>query len=337
MQVENYKTISIAMATYNGEKYIQQQLESLEKQKYKPIEVIICADCSNDRTIEICNNFSKKSILIIKVIKNDTKLGFIENFFKAASLCSGDLIAFCDQDDVWENDKLERAQKSFLNSKIAIFGHASKLITENGNIIGHHGLSLQSGTYSIADLDPWDLVYGFSIVIRRSVWNSVNPDDRPTDPFCRTEKLSHDRWAYFLGTAVGSMAYDAQPLARYRQHGKNVFGSNKSRKNRIFERLHLISIDRGNYINLLFQASNTMSKISESFSNRELDINKSPSFIYYSLSQKYKNRLSIFSNNKPYSILKFLRCLINGSYQEKNTKNKYKEILCDFIYIFIKK
>ena len=335
--MQNYKTISIAMATYNGEKYIQKQLESLENQKYKPIEIIICDDCSTDRTIEICDNFSKKSSFTVKIIKNDKKLGFIENFFKAASLCSGDLIAFCDQDDIWENDKLERAQKSFFDSKIAIFGHASKLITEKGNIIGHHGLSLQSGTYSIADLDPWDLVYGFSIVIKRSVWNSVDPNDRPTDPFCRTEKLSHDRWAYFLGTAAGSMAYDSQPLARYSQHGNNVFGSKKSRKNRILEKLHLISIDREEYISLLLQSCDKMSKISESFLNEGLDVNKSPSFIYYILAKKYKNRLSIFSNNKLYSVLKFLRCLLDGSYQEKNIKNKYKEILCDFIYIFIKK
>src|SRR5580658_6052519 len=99
------KKISVVLATYNGQKFLSQQLESLINQTYPNIEIIAIDDCSTDDTVNILNEFAQ-NYTYIKVIINDTNLGFIKNFEKGCSLSTGCLIAPCDQDDYWEADKL---------------------------------------------------------------------------------------------------------------------------------------------------------------------------------------------------------------------------------------
>ena len=95
----NYPLISIAIATYNGEKYLEEQLDSIYAQTYKNIEVIVTDDCSSDKTVEILKKYYKSHGL--KYVINETNLGFVKNFEKAISLCRGDYIALSDQDDIW--------------------------------------------------------------------------------------------------------------------------------------------------------------------------------------------------------------------------------------------
>ena len=98
------KLVSIAMATYNGEKYLKEQLDSIYAQTYKDIEVIVCDDCSSDKTVEILDEYKEKYGL--KYYINEKNLGFKKNFEKAISLCSGDFIALADQDDIWIENKI---------------------------------------------------------------------------------------------------------------------------------------------------------------------------------------------------------------------------------------
>lgn len=98
--------ISIAMATYNGQKFLTQQIDSILNQSYKNLELIICDDISTDKTIEIIEGYIKKYDFI-KLYKNEINLGFVKNFEKAIGLCSGKYIALSDQDDIWELNKLE--------------------------------------------------------------------------------------------------------------------------------------------------------------------------------------------------------------------------------------
>ena len=98
---------SIAMATYNGASYIKDQLESFKKQTLLADELIICDDGSKDNTIKIIKSFQKHSPFDVKLYINDKRLGYGQNFGKALSLCSGDLIFLSDQDDVWFKNKIE--------------------------------------------------------------------------------------------------------------------------------------------------------------------------------------------------------------------------------------
>src|SRR4051812_16300560 len=98
--------ISIALATYNGEKYLSAQLESLALQTRLPAELVVCDDCSTDRTIDIIDEFIARAPFPVRVARNESRLGFVNNFMRAAQGCRADLIAFCDQDDIWEPNKL---------------------------------------------------------------------------------------------------------------------------------------------------------------------------------------------------------------------------------------
>ena len=113
--------ISIAMTTYNGEKYISAQIDSILSQTVSDFELVVCDDVSTDNTVDILKDYALKDCRL-KLCCNGQNLGFKNNFAKAISLCKGEYIAFCDQDDVWTNDHLEVLLreiifiKSYLNS-----------------------------------------------------------------------------------------------------------------------------------------------------------------------------------------------------------------------------
>ena len=105
------QTLSIALSTYNGSKFLREQLQSLANQTLLPFEVVITDDCSTDDTLSIIKEFS--NVLNIRVFVNDLPLKVTKNFEKAISLCSGDVILMCDQDDIWHPDKLAKIDKYF--------------------------------------------------------------------------------------------------------------------------------------------------------------------------------------------------------------------------------
>jgi Glycosyltransferases involved in cell wall biogenesis len=103
--------VSIAMAVYNGEKYISRQINSILSQTFTNFELVISDDNSTDGTVEICRNFQIKDSRIT-LVKNSGKRGFVSNFFNALSYCRGDLFFLSDQDDIWVNTKIERMIES---------------------------------------------------------------------------------------------------------------------------------------------------------------------------------------------------------------------------------
>ncbi len=100
------------MATYNGVKYLQEQLDSFATQTILPDELVVVDDCSTDNTIAILNNFKDKAPFKTIIIKNDKNLGSTKSFEKAATKATGDLIFFSDQDDFWKPNKIELFQKA---------------------------------------------------------------------------------------------------------------------------------------------------------------------------------------------------------------------------------
>jgi glycosyltransferase involved in cell wall biosynthesis len=105
--------ISIALCTYNGEKYLYEQLESIIGQTVLPDEIVICDDDSTDNTVSIIKKFSSSTVIPIRLYNNEERLGVTRNFKKAISLCNGNYIALCDQDDVWLKNKLEKEIAAF--------------------------------------------------------------------------------------------------------------------------------------------------------------------------------------------------------------------------------
>ena len=112
-------TISVLMTTYNGEKYIKKQLESIQIQSYQPQEVLIFDDGSTDNTIKIIEEFINKygnnNIYVLKI--NEKNLGFNKNFMMNSKLCKGEIVVFSDQDDIWKINKLEEINRLFEKRK----------------------------------------------------------------------------------------------------------------------------------------------------------------------------------------------------------------------------
>ena len=129
--------ISIAMATYNGARFLKEQLDSIAAQIRLPDELIICDDGSTDETPDLINKFINNSPFPIKLILNKINWGYAKNFEKAIQLCEGDIVALADQDDIWYPNKLMRIQEIFENQdKIGLVFSNSQLINEVGIEVG---------------------------------------------------------------------------------------------------------------------------------------------------------------------------------------------------------
>ena len=105
--------LSIAMCTYNGASYLQEQLDSFLWQTRLPDEIVVCDDCSQDETVEILKEFAANSPFPVHLHVNKTNLGLTKNFEKAIGKCTGDIIFLSDQDDVWLPERLEKFEAAF--------------------------------------------------------------------------------------------------------------------------------------------------------------------------------------------------------------------------------
>jgi glycosyltransferase involved in cell wall biosynthesis len=218
-------TVSIALCTYNGECFLSAQLKSLADQSMQPSELVICDDQSSDRTEEIILSFAEAAPFEVRYFRNDRRLGYSKNFMKAVDLCRGDLIACCDQDDVWYPDKLELSTAPFSDERVLLTYHQVDLINDAGKYIRSYGDRFP-GTSLVAPLtgSPWVFGMGFTIVIRDTLKVGVELSELTFDQNIPDKPVSHDQWYTFIASVLGHIAYIDRSLAGYRQHSANVVG-----------------------------------------------------------------------------------------------------------------
>ena len=131
------KKISVAMATYNGEKYIEQQVISIIQQSHPVDEIIIVDDCSTDGTYELLLKLAKQHN-IIKLIKNSENLGYIKNFQKALKNASGKIVFLADQDDLWDENKVMTFLNAFDKYNASVVTSQFQMINQDGNLIENY-------------------------------------------------------------------------------------------------------------------------------------------------------------------------------------------------------
>jgi glycosyltransferase involved in cell wall biosynthesis len=217
--------ISVALATFNGERYLRRQLASLAQQSHRPFELVVVDDGSTDKTIAIVRSFAKTAPFPVRIYENERRLGYRKNFVLAAQHCDGDLISFCDQDDIWAVQKLDLVSKAFADPAVLLAFHNAKLIDANGKAKGKlFGHRRPARVYDPLELEPWTIVPGFAQVIRRSLLEFSNLHDRSRDMYSLSNPMPHDQWFPFLASALGKVAYVPGVLAYYRQHDLNVSG-----------------------------------------------------------------------------------------------------------------
>jgi glycosyltransferase involved in cell wall biosynthesis len=222
-------TVSIAMATYNGQRFIREQLESLAAQQHLPSELVVADDASSDETVAIIAQFARTAPFEVHVHRYCDRVGYRANFMRAASLCKSDVIAFCDQDDIWSPQKLALCTEPFRDPNVLMIYHNADVITETGEPIDNlDSLASEPITEPLAVSSVHNMSgpLGFTELFRRSIlwfshlWRLSRDVNDPTAP------MAHDQWVNFIASVFGRMVYIDKVLAFYRQHAANCFGWN---------------------------------------------------------------------------------------------------------------
>ena len=214
--------VDVLLAVYNGGEYLKKQLDSLISQTYGDFCVIICDDGSTDGSRDILTDYAAKFPHKIKLFFNKKNIGVKNNFFRLLKLSSAEYIMFCDQDDVWDSDKIAKTLDFFRQNEYGgpLLVHTDMRITdENDSIISDSFNKMQG-------IDPYknslnillvqNTVTGCTVMINRAL------ADITKHPACKT---LHDWWMAVTAAVFGRIAYLPEATMCYRRHSKNVRGA----------------------------------------------------------------------------------------------------------------
>lgn len=215
-------TVSVGLTTYNSEKYLGEQLDSIFSQSILPDEIVVFDDASTDKTVSIIKSYMGRSTIPIRLFVNEDNIGYIKNFERCFLKCNGDIIISCDADDIWFLDKVEKVKEAFDDEKVVYVYHDAKIIDATGNIIGE---SLNAKWDHLENKEDREKVlmrnvrregfpYGMTMAFRRKLLDEICPF-----------LFAHDGYINMCAPLFGNIRYINEPLVYYRRHGNNTSGS----------------------------------------------------------------------------------------------------------------
>ena len=221
--------ISVAMCTFNGARYLPVQLESLVLQTRLPDELVVCDDNSTDQTVSLISDFAASASFPVIVKVNKQNLGSTTNFEQAITLCQGDVIALCDQDDVWLPGKLERFAAEFSGAP------GVGLMFTDGEVVDENLQPLGYSIWQKLGLDRLEMQklrrgQGFDALLQGATVTGATAAFRSRFrplilPFPTDLPLIHDAWISILIAAVAQVLPVPDLLIRYRQHSLQQVGA----------------------------------------------------------------------------------------------------------------
>lgn len=244
--------VQIIMASYNGQKYIREQIESILASTYKHWFLTIYDDGSTDDTITILDEYEQKYPDKIQVIKNEKNKGVVENFLQGIQNSKLPYIMFCDQDDVWLPDKIKltlttmlQEEKKRKNKPLTVFTDA-KVVDKNLNTI-HESFfrsnQLDATKVDLAHMLMENKLIGCTVMINEGVKNLITTLPK--------KGRYHDWWIGLISATFGDIVFLPKQTLLYRQHGNNVVG-NQSYVEYIMKRFRTLLLQRdsikANYI-----------------------------------------------------------------------------------------
>ena len=203
--------VSVAMTTYNGEKYLREQLDSIYSQTMVPDEVVVVDDCSTDGTITILEEYKQKYGL--KYYQNQFNIGYNKNFERAIGLCKGEYIALSDQDDIWLPEKIEHTYKKlkeYPENEPSLVSSFSTLVNERMEVLSEGkftsgGWQLNFSRYSSQ---------GCTLMFNRALKDIILPIH---------QDIMFDAYIGFTASLIGNRYYLGESLMLYRIHSNNAF------------------------------------------------------------------------------------------------------------------
>jgi glycosyltransferase involved in cell wall biosynthesis len=221
--------ISVALCTFNGERYLGEQLQSIAAQTILPSELVVCDDASSDNTLGILEAFASVSPFPVRIFRNEQRLGSTRNFEKAIRLCEAEIIALSDQDDVWYPHKLEELGTLLTSGADLVFSDADVVDAR----LTHQGYRLwETVLFGRREQLRVEKGKAFDVLLRRNVVTGATMAFRSgLREFVLPipEIWVHDGWIALHAAAVGNIMHVEEPLVAYRQHGSNQIGANRHR------------------------------------------------------------------------------------------------------------
>jgi glycosyltransferase involved in cell wall biosynthesis len=231
-------TISVALCTYNGARFLEQQLASLEAQERRPDELVVCDDRSTDKTVPLLESFAGTASFPVRIHINPVNLGSTMNFDRAMRLCAGTLIAFCDQDDVWRPTHLSACARALQDDP------GLGLVFSNGQLIDDTGAQLpgclwdQFTFHSVirermrqGDMLPlvrYRFVTGATLMFRAQLREHICP---------AAGEWLHDGWLAAIVACMARVGSIDQPLIDYRIHHQQQVGTGSGPRRKPFGEL----------------------------------------------------------------------------------------------------
>jgi len=229
MQVEAERpSVSVVMCTFNGERFVAEQLESILNQTVLPDEIIISDDGSSDSTLAVIDNVRQASELAVRwdIQTRASPLGPAKNFESALKRATGDVIALADQDDVWVPHKLEVLLGRVVDTNGALLVHSDALLTDE---LGRPGSTLMKALWltrgerrslvsgnALRALLRRNLVTGATVILAKELRDAAAPIP---------DNWLHDEWLGLVAALHGGLVFEQSKLVHYRQHAGNVIGA----------------------------------------------------------------------------------------------------------------
>ena len=221
--------VSIVMTTYNGEKYIAEQIDSILASSFQDIEINIFDDGSRDGTVSILREYEKRYLNKIHVYQNKENLGVTKNFLKAVGRTRSDYIMFCDQDDYWKPDKIAVTLKRMRHMEAQVGKDVPIAVFTDAKVVDEELNTIDQSFFKSGRLDPTktDLPHllmenkliGCTIMFNSALRKIIEEYEIPENA------KFHDWWVGLIAASLGKIGYVNQSTLLYRQHGNNVVGN----------------------------------------------------------------------------------------------------------------
>ncbi|WP_082893483.1 glycosyltransferase family 2 protein [Rufibacter ruber] len=238
--------VSIAMATYNGEKFLEEQLASIFNQTHPNLEVVVCDDISTDRTIDILQQYALTHNL--KYTVNRERLGVVQNFSNAISMASGDYVALADQDDVWLPTKIENSLQKLLLLERQSSPLTPALVFTDLQVVDEQLQPLYPSYWEFMKLNPSNW-YLNRILVENVMTGCTALMNKPLLEIALpipNQALMHDTWLLLTAASFGKVSFLQERTVLYRQHPQNVVGARQSSLKNKFQSA-LSKITRNNF------------------------------------------------------------------------------------------
>jgi len=216
VSIDTQPEVSIALCTYNGERFLREQLDSIINQQYLNITEIVCVDDnSTDNTWSILQEYAAKHNAF-RIFQNNANLGYIGNFEKALLLTTKSFIAIADQDDVWYPTKIIKLVQGIGNN-LMIYSD-NEFIDKHGNSLGKRSSDFRNITScrSCLSFSFFNVISGHTILLSRELLKYCIPFH---------PEIPHDLWIAFKASQYSEIPVVEEALVGYRQHDNNVFGA----------------------------------------------------------------------------------------------------------------